>query len=420
MPPRKEYSAILGPILSEAGSTPITGYDNLLTTSQFTFKCKCGAVETKKVSLLIYKGIPCCYTCAKVEGKKKVVATSMERYGTPSPQQSKVVKDKTSATNLDRYGVTNPLQNAEVLEKIKKTNIEKYGADNPFKSEEIKQKIRNTNIQKYGVENPLKNPTIQAKLEATSMERYGTRRPSENIAIKTKIKETHGAKTADDIKTMLDKTKETSLQRYGTPSPNQAAVVKQHKVESSLQKYGTEYPMQNMEVQVKSQKNAFHRKEFTMPSGAIRIVQGYEPFALRDLLQSNFTENQIVTDREKIPRIEYAVKNKKRYYFPDIFIPHVNKIIEVKSTWTYKCKTDNITEKSEASKAAGYDYETWVYDGKGQRVHSVISATDSVISATDSSDSPSSITSSATGSQSYSSLSTIPAPSAASMNSVTK
>lgn len=300
--------------------------------------------------------------------RNKQRETMVKTYGVANPQQSQVIREKTSATNLERYGVTNPLQNADVLEKIKKTNIEKYGADNPFKSEIIKEKIKSTLLEKYGVNSPLKNPTIQAKLEATSMQRYGTRRPSENIAIKTKIKEAHDNMTEEDRNLIKQKVINTSLQRYGTQSPNQAAIVKEHKVESSLKKFGTEYPMQNLEVQVKSQKNAFRRKEFTMPSGATRIVQGYEPFALRDLLQANFTEDQIVTDREAIPRIEYTANNKTRYYFPDIFIPHINKIIEVKSTWTHACTTDNITQKAEASKAAGYDYETWVYDGKGQRI----------------------------------------------------
>lgn len=106
-----------------------------------------------------------------------------------------------------------------------------------------------------------------------------------------------------------------------------------------------------------------------MPSGTIRKVQGYEPFALADLL-TTYTEEQIKTDRADVPTIQYETDDgKKRRYFPDIYIPHENRIIEVKSTWTYTCKTDNISQKQTACEAAGYKYETWCYDGKGVRIN---------------------------------------------------
>ena len=123
--------------------------------------------------------------------------------------------------------------------------------------------------------------------------------------------------------------------------------------------------MQNQEYMEKIQKNAKKYKEYIMPSGEIRLVQGYEPFAL-NILVKKFTEDQIVTERSKIPRIQYLINDKKKYYFPDIFLPHINKIIEVKSTWTYKCKQDNISLKEKATKEYGYDYEFWIFDKKGK------------------------------------------------------
>ncbi len=42
------------------------------------------------------------------------------------------------------------------------------------------------------------------------------------------------------------------------------------------------------------------------------------------------------------------------------------KIIEVKSSWTYKCKLDYINEKAEATRQAGYEYEIWIYDNNGK------------------------------------------------------
>lgn len=177
----------------------------------------------------------------------------------------------------------------------------------------------------------------------------------------------HGKLGGINQEKMREKTIQTCLKKYGTTSSNQAESVKHKKIQSSLEKYGTEYPAQNEEVQEKIQKNSKKMKEYKMPSGTIRKVQGDEPFALDILIKTN-TEEQIKTDRKDIPRIKYKVDEKYKYYFPDIFIPHENKIIEVKSTWTYNCKTDNIQEKANACKEQGYTYEIWIFDGKKKRV----------------------------------------------------
>jgi hypothetical protein len=117
----------------------------------------------------------------------------------------------------------------------------------------------------------------------------------------------------------------------------------------------------------RAQKNAKKYKEYVMPSGEVRKVQGYEPFALDELIKT-YSESQIKTDRKDIPRIQYEVDGVKRYYFPDIFIPHENKLIEVKSTWTFKCKTDNIQLKKNAAIEQGFNYEICCFDGKGNRI----------------------------------------------------
>ena len=79
-------------------------------------------------------------------------------------------------------------------------------------------------------------------------------------------------------------------------------------------------------------------------------------------------ENEIKTDRKDVPRISYIKNNTIKYYFPDIYIPHENFIIEVKSTWTYNCKKDNIQLKKQACKDLGFRYEIWCYDRKYNRV----------------------------------------------------
>ena len=52
----------------------------------------------------------------------------------------------------------------------------------------------------------------------------------------------------------------------------------------------------------------------------------------------------------------------------DIYIRKANKMVEVKSKWTYAVKLDSVHEKAQQCRNEGYDYEIWIYDGKGQRV----------------------------------------------------
>jgi hypothetical protein len=158
----------------------------------------------------------------------------------------------------------------------------------------------------------------------------------------------------------------TSMEKYNVASPNQAEIVKLKKIETCQKNWGVDNPAQSQEVQEKTQKNAKKYKEYKMPSGTLRKVQGYEPFAL-DTLVKAYTEDQIKTDRKDVPRIKYEVGGKNKYHYPDIFIPHENKLIEVKSTWTYSCKTDNIQLKKKYAEEQGFIYEIWCYNAKGER-----------------------------------------------------
>ncbi len=72
---------------------------------------------------------------------------------------------------------------------------------------------------------------------------------------------------------------------------------------------------------------------------------------------------------KKLPNDEI---NKKHRHYVDIFIPSLNKCIEVKSTWTIKNKKANIFNKQKAAKELGYEYEIWVYDNKGNKVETFI------------------------------------------------
>lgn len=330
------------------------------------FICSCGNKSTKNFRMAYDKGAYCDICMANIS-RERQIKTFLSKYGTISPMKNDIVKEKVKQTSLEKYGVTSVLKSKGVRQKIKDTLIQHYGVDCALKSPEVRDKIKHVMLENYGTINPMKSTYIRSRFKQTMQERYGCDNALENKQILERAISSNLSRPAELKEDSRNKYKATSLIRYGVESTNQSEVVKQKKIETSLIRYGTEYPAQSEIIQEKIQKHAFRRKDYTTPSGDVRRVQGYEPYAL-DILLKEFTEEQIVTERKEIPRIPYIVGEKTRYYFPDIFIPHTNTIIEVKSTWTHKCKSDNVQLKAAATRAAGYTYEIWIFDGKGNRI----------------------------------------------------
>jgi len=123
-----------------------------------------------------------------------------------------------------------------------------------------------------------------------------------------------------------------------------------------------------MEKQIKS---SYSKKEYTFPSGKKENIQGYENFALDELIiNEKNDESNIIIGVKNVPEIWYSDENNIEHrYYVDIFIPSQNKCIEVKSLYTYnKNKKINIL-KSEAAKKLGFIYEFWIYDNKGNKLN---------------------------------------------------
>ena len=195
-----------------------------------------------------------------------------------------------------------------------------------MQSQQVKNKSKITYIKNFGVEHPMKNEEFKTKLRETTLEKYGVEYYSQTKECQDKIKIT------------------------------------------CLEKYGVEHPTQNLEIMEKISKNVYKQKNFKFPSGKEIKCQGYEPFALKELIQ-NIHEDDIKTGCKNVPTIWYNDESgKKHRHYVDIFIPSQNRCIEVKSTWTAKKKKDNIFLKQNAGKEVGYKYEIWVYDCKGNKV----------------------------------------------------
>jgi hypothetical protein len=299
---------------------------NIKSETEITFICKCGKINNKKFRN-IYLTFAICEICCKNNKIIKTKQTSLEKYGTEHYSKTQEMKDKTKQTSLEKYGKEHYNQTQKGKDRYKNTCLKKYGVDNISQAQEIKQKKEDKSMENYGTKNISQAQEIKQKKEDKSMENYGTKCVLQSQEIKDKSKQT------------------------------------------CLIKYGTEYPLQNAEYAEKAAKNVRNWKNFTFPCGSIVKYQGYENFAYDELLKQGFDINDIVTSKTKVPIIWYINNEKKHRYYVDIYIPTINKMIEVKSTWTYaKKKEDNIIPKALQCIKEGYDYEIWIYDNKRNKI----------------------------------------------------
>lgn len=101
---------------------------------------------------------------------------SLLKYGTKTPAESKIIKDKIIKTNQDRYGYNSPMCSLDIQEKSKKTLLDNYGVDNPnklpellkkriesFKKSNYRESYKKASLEKYGVDHPWKNKEIHNK-----------------------------------------------------------------------------------------------------------------------------------------------------------------------------------------------------------------------------------------------------------------
>jgi len=256
-------------------------------------------------------------------------------------------KGKIKETNLKNFGFDNPMKNEKIKEKQKHTMVEKYGVEHNSQLEEIKIKKSNTFMSNFGFTNNLKSPQIREQIKQTNIQKYGFENPQQNKEIK-------------------EKTMDTNLKIYGCKSPTGNLIVQQKIQQTNLKRYGVLHHSQNAEVADTMLKNAYNKKSYTLPSGKIIYYQGYENYALDELLHiEKIDENSIITNRKDVPEIWYNDKNnKRRRHYVDFYIPSQNRCIEVKSTWTNQAK-NSVIEKQKAAQKLGYIYDVWIYDKNG-------------------------------------------------------
>ena len=355
-------------------------YSNKKIIGETVIKGKCCSIGceddfNKKFRELIYKkGGPFCKECVKKSQLEKVKSTCLEKYGTESHFNSDVIKEKIKTALLNKYNCESVFKNQEIRDKIKTTVLKKYGTDSIMKSSVIKEKIKNTFLNRYGCDNPGQIEKTKEKIKETCLSKYGFKNVAQNAVVKEKIKKTnierYGYSTPFQNETIKQKIRNTNLEKYGCENPMQSVLFRDKVKQSCFSKYGCENAQQNAIISERTLKSSYKTKQYTLPSGNVLQLQGYEPYAINDLLNiEKLSENDIITSRSEVPETWYIDETgKKHRYFVDIYIPNQKRCVEVKSVWTMKQNPKIIFDKQAAIKNNGYSCEIWVYNNKGERL----------------------------------------------------
>lgn len=268
-------------------------------------------------------------------------------------------------TLVDKYGVDNISKSQYFLDLMKKMNSEKYGVDWYQQSEDFRNKSIITCLKKYGFDNYAKTDEFKIKIKETILNRYGVDWYSKSVDFRKKFKLASLKKYGVDHPMLNDefrkKVSDTMEKRYG-------------KKWYVLTREFKEHCFENNELRFGNPTNGFKYKEYRLPSGKVLKVQGYENFAL-DLLIQEYREDDICVSyyeiKDEVGSINYFMDEVDRIYLPDIYIKSENKIIEVKSEYTYEIEEVKNILKRETCLDMGMKFEFWIFDKKGNLIKTI-------------------------------------------------
>jgi len=119
-----------------------------------------------------FKGAPV-HQCAKSANscqavKDRKVASSLAKYGTKYPWQTKEVIETRNQTNIEKYGHVSSIMNPTIQAKRKKTMLDRYGVEEPLLNDQIRAKAAAGMLAAHAAD-----PSISAQSVATKREKYG-------------------------------------------------------------------------------------------------------------------------------------------------------------------------------------------------------------------------------------------------------
>lgn len=248
------------------------------------------------------------------------------------------VKDKCKHTKLINHGDEN-YYNKELR---KQTCLAKYGVDHHLKSNIIRNKMKQTNLKLYGVEESfLSNNNIE-KSKQTCLKKYGVKYHIQSNIVKTKIYK-------------------TNLERYGVEQTFNSPEIRNKIKTTNLERYGVEHPMQNAEIFKKAFKAGLEIKQYKNTN---LTYQGSYEF---DFLEKFYS----IIEIKNGPSISYKFNGIERIYHSDFYMPKLNLIIEIKSSYLYKKDKQQLLCKKQGCIDNGYNF-LMIIDKRYSRLNKLI------------------------------------------------
>jgi hypothetical protein len=108
-------------------------------------------------------------------------------------------------------------------------------------------------------------------------------------------------------------------------------------------------------------QNAKKLKTATVNGKDIKY-QGFELLAINQLLEEGYLIEDIKNGKGEVPNFIYHFDGRNRRYYPDIYIPKDNRIIEVKSKWTYEQELSKNLAKRKIVIDSGYEFDFYIME----------------------------------------------------------
>jgi len=295
----------------------------------------------------------------KQEKNRKANQTRLERYG-----DSKYINvGKIKETNLRKYGETSYTKTKEYKEMM----LEKHGYVSPFELEETHKKSKQTLNERYGVDHNFKISGMTEKIQETWIKNFGEKHTMKHKVFVDKLIETNNKKYGFNSplmnETIKEKSKQTLKMNYGVDSPLKSEKIRDRFIKTCMLKYGETHYMKNSTFYdnfFKKYHKSFSYKIYEVNNEKY-YLQGYEDLVLEKLLEINDIENILISNSDitkEIGKIEYLGEDgKKHKYYPDFYIKDTNKIIEVKSDFTYEIELSKNLLKEKACKDKGLNFD---------------------------------------------------------------
>jgi len=226
----------------------------------------------------------------------------------------KCSRQKAKKTNFEKYG--NEIYNNR--EQAKKTCFKNFGVEHPFQHAKIKEKSKQTKIDRYGNE----NFTNRKQGKKTMLEKYGVEYSGQSEKLINKTNQTKLKKYGDENYNNKEQSKKTKLKLYGNENFNNREQAKK----TMIIRHGVEHPSQSIKIFKKMQKSSFKIVQYKNTN---IYTQGSFELYFVELMDKHGFINELTNGKS----YNYILNKEQHVYHSDFIFKE--KIIEIKSSWTY-------------------------------------------------------------------------------------